>query len=101
MKHFIVLFVYKVPLEKILTLTDAHREYLQKGYKKGILFLSGPQVPRTGGMAIARCNSLEEIEEFFSGDPYFINSAADYRYIEFNPKSCQPFLEDWIVKPSG
>lgn len=98
MKHFIVLFEYKVPLEKIIMLTDKHREYLREGYKKGILLISGPQVPRTGGFAIAKCSSREEIEDFFSNDPYFLNSAADYRYIEFNPKSCQPFLEDWINK---
>ncbi len=96
MKHFIILIEYKVPLEEIVKLTDAHRAHLQKGYKKGMLLLSGPQIPRTGGLVIGKCNDKEELETFFSEDPYFIHSCAEYRYIEFTPKSHQDFLSEWI-----
>lgn len=98
MKHFVIEIIYKVPLEKIEELTDAHREYLQTGYKIGLLLVSGPQVPRTGGILIARANSVDEIIQFTKNDPYAINKAAEYRIIEFNPKSRQSFLNDWFLE---
>jgi uncharacterized protein YciI len=96
MRHFIVEIVYIVPLEVIEELTPIHREFLQTGYKKGMLLISGPKVPRTGGIVIARGNSMEEIADFFKNDPYALNNAAEYRFIEFNPKSHQSFLKGWL-----
>lgn len=96
MKHFVVEINYTVPLEIIESLTESHREYLQLGYKQGLLLVSGPKVPRTGGVVIAKAESLEIIEQFFSKDPYAVNNAAGYRFIEFHPKSRHEFLADWI-----
>ncbi len=96
MKHFLVEIIYKAPIEKIEELTQSHREFLQTGYQKGILLLSGPKVPRTGGIVIAKANSLKEIMQFFLSDPYSLNNAANYNYIEFNPKSYQQILSKWF-----
>lgn len=96
MRHCVVEIIYKAPISKIEELTDSHRAYLQKGYEKGILLVSGPKVPREGGILIAKASSLEEIKSFCEQDPYFVNDAADYRFIEFNPKSYQEILNDWV-----
>lgn len=58
--------------------------------------MSGPLNPRTGGVVIARGESLEEISSFFKNDPYHINDAAEYFITEFNPVKSQNFLRDWI-----
>ena len=96
MRHFVVEIIYTAPIEKIEMLTQSHREFLQTGYNKGFLLFSGPKVPRTGGIVIARGSSMEEIADFFKNDPYALNNAAEYQFIEFNAKSHQPFLKDWL-----
>lgn len=96
MKHFLILITYKVDLTVIDSLLVQHREFLQTGYDNNLLLMSGPENPRTGGVVIAKANSLEEIKSFFAGDPYYKNNAAEYDFREFNPVKHQKVLTDWI-----
>ena len=96
MTHFIISVTYKVPLTKIDEMLAEHRKFLQEGYDKGLLLFSGPRNPRTGGFIAARAESLEQIKQFFSNDPYKINDLAGYEFMEFDPVKRQPFLDDWI-----
>ncbi len=97
MKHFLILITYKVDLTIIDSLLAQHREFLQIGYDKNLLLMSGPENPRTGGVVIAKANSLEEIKTFFHNDPYYKNDVADYDFREFNPVKYQQVLTDWIA----
>jgi uncharacterized protein YciI len=97
MKFFLLLIEYKTDIENILRVTEEHRNHLKKGYEKGLFLISGPRIPRTGGIVIARSNSREELEAFFSEDPYYINAYADYKFIEFDPKSNHPSLSEWVT----
>lgn len=96
MKHFIVIITYTASLDKIDEILPKHREFLQKGYNKGMLLFSGPRNPRVGGIAAAKAESIEEIENFFNSDPYKLYKAAEYEFIEFDPVKHQDFLKDWI-----
>ncbi len=96
MKHFIVEIVYKAPIEKINEVRDRHRAFLEKGYEQGLILMSGPQIPRIGGMIIARAGSMEEIVEFLSKDPYQMEKAAEYKFIEFTPVHYQDIIKEWI-----
>jgi uncharacterized protein YciI len=96
MRHFIVEITYKVPAEQMTEVTPLHRAFLQAGYDSGMLLFSGPQVPRVGGMVVARAASLEEVQQFFANDPYQLNGLADYRYVEFSPVKFQTFMEPWL-----
>lgn len=96
MKHFVVEIIYKAPIEKINEIRDRHRAFLDTGYKQGVILMSGPQVPRTGGIIIARGNSMEEIDSFFSNDPYRKEKAAEYRFIEFTPVHYQDIIKEWV-----
>ncbi|MCX6150882.1 MAG: YciI family protein [Ignavibacteriales bacterium] len=96
MKHFVVEIIYKVSIDKIESTTMEHRSFLRTGYDMKKILLSGPQVPRIGGMLIARGESMEEIVEFFKDDPYQKKGLADYHFIEFHPANYQEFLKDWI-----
>jgi uncharacterized protein YciI len=96
MKHFLVDIQYLVPVEQLSEILPDHRAFLRTGYDRGILLLSGPREPRTGGIAIARAESLEDIQAFFSNDPYQLKNVATHVFIEFNPVLHQPWLEDWI-----
>jgi len=96
MKHFIVEIIYRAPLEKIDAVRDRHRGFLEEGYKKGMILMSGPQVPRTGGIIIARGNSMEDVAEFLSNDPYQKENVAEYKFLEFNPVHFQDMIKEWI-----
>jgi len=96
MKFFIVEITYTAPLSEIDRALAAHRQFLQTGYDQNRLLLSGPQTPRVGGIIIARGQSLEELQAFFTSDPYQIASLATYRYIEFSPVKHQPAVSDWV-----
>jgi uncharacterized protein YciI len=96
MKHFIIEITYTVPFTKIEEVLQEHRNFLQKGYDAGMLLFSGPQESKTGGLVVARGDSLEKIKDFFKDDPFLQHHVADYRYIEFNPVKFQPLLKDWI-----
>ncbi len=96
MKHFIVEIVYHAPIEKIEEIKPRHRAFLKTGYEKGVILMSGPQVPRIGGLIVARSNSMEELAKFLSDDPYQTERVAHYQYIEFDPVNRQEFMNDWL-----
>jgi len=101
MQHFLVEITYTAPAEVIAGIVDAHRAFLQTGYEKGRLLLSGPLSTRTGGVVIARAPSEEDLRAFFANDPYHLNGAAEYRFASFNPVKRQAFMEDWLTHPDG
>ncbi|MBI5402873.1 MAG: hypothetical protein HY959_05705 [Ignavibacteriae bacterium] len=96
MKHFIVEITYKVTFEELQGTLAAHRSFLDEGYEKGLLLMSGPQNPKVGGMVVARAETLEEIQEYFSRDPYQKGGFASYRFIEFTPVKNNPMIKDWL-----
>ena len=96
MEHFVVEIIYRARIEEIEKVLEAHRSFLDEGYKKGIILMSGPQVPRIGGIIIARADSMEELAHFFKDDPYQVKGLAHYQYIRFNPVKHQAALEEWI-----
>lgn len=98
MKHFIVEIIYTKPFETVEPIVPDHRAYLQTGYEKGILLMSGPQVPRVGGILVARADSANEVLAFCTGDPYALAGVATHRVIEFTPKSFQSFLAPWVAE---
>ena len=97
MLHFLVEITYTVPFEALSGVVAEHRAYLQTGYDKGWLLMSGPLVPKTGGLVVAKAPSAEAIREFFSTDPYALKGLATYNFVEFEPLKRQAFLEEWVV----
>ena len=95
MIHFVIEVPYPAPPERIDQLLAAHRAFLQTGYDRGLLLMSGPQNPRLGGFTIARAPSRDDVESFFHADPFHQEKAATYRFTEFNPGKRQPALEAW------
>jgi uncharacterized protein YciI len=96
MKHFLVEITYTAPMEKIETILTDHRAFLQTGYDRGWLLMSGPLNPRTGGIVVARAPSLEELQVFFRQDPYALHGVATHRIAEFSPVKRQPSMENWV-----
>jgi len=96
MKYFMIEIIYTAPMEQIDETLKFHREFLQTGYDQNMLLLSGPQNPRTGGIVIARANSVDEIKAFFKNDPYQQRGQADYRFVEFSPVKHAKLVDSWV-----
>jgi uncharacterized protein YciI len=96
MKHFIVEITYTVPFEALTEVVPVHRAFLQEGYDKGWLLMSGPLNPKTGGIVVGRAPSVDDLRDFFRKDPYSIKGLATYKFVEFEPVKRQAFLEEWV-----
>ena len=96
MKHFIIEITYTATISKIDEILSDHRAFLQSGYDQGLILMSGPQNPRTGGIIVARAESLEAAKQFFSKDPFQMKKAARYRFIEFSPVKHTALVRDWV-----
>lgn len=94
-KHFVIESTYLVPIERIDDKLAAHRAHLETGFQNGMLLASGPQVPRSGGMIVARAADRAEIDAFLAHDPFVQANYSRYRVIEFQPVKRQADFEPW------
>lgn len=98
---FIVQLTYKAPISEVDKYLQAHRDFLDVQYMKGLLVASGPMKPRTGGIIIAATNDRAFLESVFKQDPYYLAEIADYQYIEFQPVKCTQELKALVEKSEG
>jgi uncharacterized protein YciI len=98
MKHFFLEGEHLVPFEqRDPELIARHRAFLQQGYDQGRFLMSGPQIPPTGGVLVARAESLEELHSFLADEPFVKAKLMRFgKIIEFNPVQHQPFLKEWF-----
>ena len=82
---FVVLLSYKAPLAKIDEFRSAHLDFLNTYYAANVFIISGPQVPRNGGIIVAKCDSKESLQEILAKDPFAAHDLASYEIIEFSP----------------
>jgi uncharacterized protein YciI len=59
---FIVTLTYQRPLQEIDALMARHVVWLKRHYKSGIFIASGRQVPRRGGVILARSGNRTALE---------------------------------------
>jgi uncharacterized protein YciI len=76
---------YIKSLDVIDALLVEHRKFLDDCFKKSQLICSGAQTPRVGGVLISNVASVDEAQEIMKNDPFVINEAAEYKFIEFSP----------------
>jgi uncharacterized protein YciI len=98
MKYFFLEGEHLVPFEeRDPNLIAAHRQFLQSGYNEGRFLLSGPSIPPTGGVLVARARSREELDEFLADEPFCkANLMRFSKIVEFMPVQHQPFLKEWF-----
>ncbi|SHF98815.1 YciI family protein [Vibrio gazogenes] len=87
---FIVSLTYISEISQIDKYLEAHVEYLDKNYEKGVFIASGRKVPRNGGVILAKARNLSELEEVLNDDPFKIHNLAHYELIEFVPTKSAP-----------
>lgn len=82
---FIISMTYVAPMSEIEAYLDEHKRYLQEQYDAGHFIASGRKVPRTGGIILARSESLETLEPILAADPFHLHKLATYEVTEFMP----------------
>lgn len=92
---FVVVLHYQVPLRDIEALLPAHRDFLARHYASGDFLLSGPLVPRSGGLILAATTERSALEALLQTDPFAIAGAARYEILEFVPRMTHPDLAAW------
>jgi uncharacterized protein YciI len=99
MKYFFLEGEHLVPFEeRDPGMIAAHRQFLQRGYEEGRFLLSGPSVPPTGGVLIARAESREQLDQFLADEPFCKARLMRFsKIVEFNPVQHQPILAEWFA----
>jgi len=72
---------YRKPLEEVLKVVEAHRDYLRDLKQKGWLLASGPLDPRVGGVLLLRVPDEQaaiHLDRVRDGDPFVISGTAQY-----------------------
>jgi uncharacterized protein YciI len=80
---FVLLLSYIKPLEEVDALMREHVAWLSKQYEAGRFVVSGRQVPRTGGVIVARGDDRDEIERVVASDPFVSAGVATCEVIQF------------------
>lgn len=94
---FIVVITYTRPIEEIEAKTEEHRAWLDQHVKSGLLIATGPMVPRTGGILLARGGGTKEaLERLLKDDPFQLNDLATYKVVEFKPGKYHPAMAEFL-----
>jgi len=90
---FIVTLTYIRPLEELDVLMTQHVAWLKTHYESGLFIASGRQVPRKGGVILARSGSRQELEAILEQDPFSKSGCARVDIVEFTPSMTAPGAE--------
>ena len=80
---FVLLLTYVKPLAEVDALMREHVAWLDEHYDAGRFLVSGRQIPRTGGVILARGDDREEIETLAASDPFVSGGVATCDVIQF------------------
>ena len=86
--YAIAIIRYRRPLEQVLAVVDEHRAYLRGLLEQGILLVSGPLEPRTGGALLLRVPDDDvhaALDRVRDGDPYVQAGVAQYELLPWRP----------------
>jgi uncharacterized protein YciI len=97
--HFLLEGEHIVPFEqRAPELVAAHRAFLQAGYDKGDFLLSGPTIPPTGGVLVARAASRAALDAMLAEEPYTKAGVMRFATITaFHPVMHQAVLRHWFA----
>ncbi len=93
---FVLVLTYTKPLEEVDALMRDHMAWLNAGYRDGHFVVSGRQIPRTGGVILARGDDREEIEAIAAADPFVAGGVATAEIIQFRASQTADGLDELL-----
>jgi uncharacterized protein YciI len=91
---FVLLLTYTKPLAEVDALMRAHLAWLDEQYAAGRFLVSGRQIPRTGGVIVARGEDRAEMEALAATDPFVRGEVATCEVIQFRASQSAAALAD-------
>ena len=88
-----LVLTYVKPLAEVDALMREHVVWLQEQYDAGRFLVSGRQIPRTGGVVLARGDDRDEIEALAASDPFVLGGVATCDVIQFRASQRAPGLD--------
>jgi uncharacterized protein YciI len=96
-QYAIAIIRYRRAFEQVSAHLEKHRAYLQELKQKGVLLVSGPCDPRTGGILLLRFpdggDVNAELDKVRDGDPYTQAGVAQYEVLVWNPLTGKDMLD--------
>jgi uncharacterized protein YciI len=80
---FVLLLTYTRPLDEVDALMRKHMAWVNEHYAAGRFVVSGRQVPRRGGVIVARGDDRDEMERIAASDPFVAGGVATCEVIQF------------------
>jgi uncharacterized protein YciI len=93
---FVLLLTYTKPLDEVDALMRKHMAWLKEQYAAGRFVVSGRQVPRTGGVIVARGDDREQVEALAASDPFVLGGVATVEVIQFRASQTAPGFADLL-----
>lgn len=90
---FVLLLTYTRPLPEVDALMRRQMAWLHEGYAAGRFLVSGRQIPRTGGVILARGDDRDEIEALAATDPFVAGGVATCEVVQFRASQVADALE--------
>jgi uncharacterized protein YciI len=90
---FVLIARYTRPAEEVDRMLDDHKAWIMRNSEAGRILLTARQVPLTGGLILARGDSVEQMWEMIREDPFHRSGAAEYEVLEYQPVRAAPGLE--------
>ncbi len=87
---FVVVLTYVQPLTEVDRHMRAHMKFVNEQYAAQTFIASGRQVPRTGGVILARAASKEALTELMQRDPFCVHGVATCAIIQFRTSQHDP-----------
>lgn len=87
---FVIILTYIEPLSEVDALMRRHMRWLDEHYAAGRFLVSGRQVPRTGGVILARGDDREAIEAIAASDPFVGGGVATVEVVQFQASQTAP-----------
>jgi uncharacterized protein YciI len=91
---FVLLLTYIKPLDEVDALMRKHMAWLNEQYDAGRFIVSGRQIPRTGGVILARGEDRTEIEALAAGDPFVAGGVATCEVVQFRASQTAKGFDD-------
>ena len=96
---FIVVLNYLKPLSEVDRWMKSHVEFLRKYHASGHFIVSGRQIPRRGGVILARAASREQLDLIIEEDPFYQQGIAEFLVIEFQANMSHPLFRSLTGPP--
>ncbi len=90
---FVLILSYTKPLDEVDAHMRGHMKWLNEQYREGRFVVSGRQIPRTGGVILARGEDRDEIEAIAAEDPFVKHGVATVEVIQFRASQTADGLE--------